>query len=67
MYVYTFLFADTKIEGEAYLEDINGLLNSSLGGTFDNWTTISADGGLVVEGPSWLSTNQEFESHGGRS
>jgi len=26
------------------------------GGTFDHWTTISADGGPVVEGPSWLST-----------
>jgi len=24
--------------------------------SFDHWTTISADCGPVVEGPSWLST-----------
>jgi len=28
-------------------------------GTFDHWTTISADIGPVVVGPSWLSTKQE--------
>ena len=34
------------------------------GGTFDHWTTISADVGPVVEGPSWLSTHQEFDPPG---
>jgi len=36
-------------------------------GTFTHWTTISAHGGPVGEGPYWLTTKQEFKSHGGRS